>query len=232
MLVNVFTKTTRDRWKGTAIGSATLALLFLFGMAIYRDIDLAVYTSLPEFYRTMVNIPKDADVASLAYGAIYGSYGAITLAGLALAMGAASIAGEERRGTIGLLLGNPKSRTSVLVSKTTSMVALTAAGSLFLWGVGLVVPVMLEVSITGMHVGALIFHIFAISLFFGFLAMAIGASTGSPGLASGVSAGIMFISFIGAGLFPVVEGWENAAKAFPWYYFNSSQPVNNGVGWG
>jgi len=232
MLVNVFTKTTRDRWKGTAIGSATLALLFLFGMAIYRDIDLAVYTSLPEFYRTMVNIPKDADVASLAYGAIYGSYGAITLAGLALAMGAASIAGEERRGTIGLLLGNPKSRTSVLVSKTTSMVALTAAGSLFLWGVGLVVPVVLEVSITGMHVGALIFHIFAISLFFGFLAMAIGASTGSPGLASGVSAGIMFISFIGAGLFPVVEGWENAAKAFPWYYFNSSQPVNNGVGWG
>ncbi len=232
MLTNVFVKTTRDRWMGTAIGSVTLALLFLFGMAIYRDIDLAVYTSLPEVYRTMVNIPKDADVASLAYGAIYGSYGAMTLAGLALAMGAVSIAGEERKGTIGLLLGNPKSRTSVLSSKMTSMVFLTAAGSLFLWGVGLAAPVMLDVDITGMHVGALILHMFAISLFFGFLAMAIGAWTGSPGLASGASAGVMFISFIGAGLFPVIEGWENAAKAFPWYYFNSSQPVNNGVGWG
>ena len=89
MLANVFTKTTRDRWKGEAIGVVTLAVFFLFGMAVYRDIDLAVYTNLPEVFRTMVNIPKDADVASLAYGAIYGSYGALTVAALALSMGAA-----------------------------------------------------------------------------------------------------------------------------------------------
>jgi ABC-2 type transport system permease protein len=38
----------------------------------------------------------------------------------------------------------------------------------------------------------------------------------------------MFISFVAAGLFPVVEGLENVAKAFPWYYFNQSQPVING----
>ena len=42
----------------------------------------------------------------------------------------------------------------------------------------------------------------------------------------------MFISFIGAGLFPVLKGWENVAKAFPWYYFNGSSPVTNGVDWG
>ncbi len=39
------------------------------------------------------------------------------LAGLAIAMGSASIAGEESAGTMGLLLGNPKSRTYVLASK-------------------------------------------------------------------------------------------------------------------
>jgi ABC-2 type transport system permease protein len=232
MLANVFTKTTRDRWKGEAIGVVTLAVLFLFGMAVYRDIDLAVYTDLPEVFRTMVNIPKDADVASLAYGAIYGSYGALTVAALALSMGAASIAGEEQKGTIGLLLGNPASRTNVLVAKAGSMVLLTGLGVLFLWGAGLVVPAVLDVSIAGMHVGAFALHMFAISLFFGFLAMAIGAWTGSPGLASGVTAGIMFISFVAAGLFPVVGGLENAARAFPWYYFNQSQPVVNGIEWG
>ena len=232
MLANVFTKTTRDRWKGEAIGVVTLAVFFLFGMAVYRDIDLAVYTNLPEVFRTMVNIPKDADVASLAYGAIYGSYGALTVAALALSMGAASIAGEERKGTIGLLLGNPTSRTSVLVAKAASMVLLTGLGVLFLWGAGIVAPALLDVSITGMHIGAFVFHMFAIALFFGFLAMAIGAWTGSPGLASGVTAGIMFISFVAAGLFPVVAGLENAARAFPWYYFNQSQPVVNGFDWG
>ncbi len=231
-LTNVFTKTTRDRWKGMAIGVVTLSLLLLFGMTMYRDIDLSVYTNLPEAMRTLMNIPKEADVASLAYGAIYGSYGALTLAALSLSMGSGSIAGEERNGTFGLLLGNPKSRTSVLVSKAGSMFLLTGAGALFLWGAGMITPVMLDVSITGMHVGAMVFHMFMISAFFGFLALAISAWSGSTGLASGVSAGVMLISFFGAGLFPLIEGYENVAKAFPWYYFTGSQPVINGIAWG
>jgi ABC-2 type transport system permease protein len=232
MLANVFTKTVRDRWKGEAIGVVTLAVLFLFGMAVYRDIDLAVYTDLPEVFRTLMNIPSNADVAALAYGAIYGSYGALTLAGISIAMGSSSIAGEERKGTIGLLLGNPKSRTNVLAAKAASMVLLTGLGALFLWAAGLATPAVLDVSIAGMHVGAFALHLFVMALFFGFLAMAIGAWTGSPGVASGASAGIMFVSFVAAGLFPIIEGLENAAKAFPWYYFISSQPVNNGADWG
>jgi ABC-2 type transport system permease protein len=231
MLASVFTKTVRDRWKGEAIGSITLAALFVFAMAVYRDIDLSVYTNLPEIYLTLVSIPKDADLASLSYAAIFGSYGALTIAGIAIAMGSASVAGEERNRTIGLLLDNPKSRASILISKTASMAFLTTLGVLFLWGAGLVAPVILDVSISGMHVGALAFHMFMISVFFGFLAMAIGAWTGSPGTAAGVAAGVLFISFIGAGLFPVIDGYENVAKAFPWYYFNGSHPVNNGVDW-
>jgi ABC-2 type transport system permease protein len=232
MLANIFTKTTQDRWKGMAIGVVTLAALFFFGMAVYRDIDLAVYTSLPEIARTLMDIPKDADVAGLAYGAIYGSYGALTLAALALSMGSASIAGEEGKGTIGLLLGNPKSRTSVLLSKAASLVLVTALGSLFLWGAGIVAPVVLDVSIAGMHVGAFVFHMFVMAVFFGFMAMAIGAWTGSTGLASGTTAGVMFVSFVGAGVFPILEGWEDGAKIFPWYYFNAGQPLVNGIDWG
>ena len=59
MLTSVFTKTTRDRWKGMAIGvSITLAALLFFGMSVYRDIDLSVYTSLPEVFRTLMDIPS------------------------------------------------------------------------------------------------------------------------------------------------------------------------------
>ena len=232
MLANVFAKTTRDRWKGMAIGVASLAAILFFGMSVYRDIDLSFYTSVPEVFRSLMDIPADADVGSLAYGAIYGSYGTLTMAALALSMGSASIAGEERKGTIGLLLSNPKSRVSVLVSKAASLVLLLGLASLVLWGAGLGSAAILGVATGGMHVGALVFHMFVISVFFGFLAMAIGAWTGSPGMASGVTAGVMFISFVGAGLFPIIEGWENVTKAFPWYYFNGSKPVTNGIDWG
>ncbi len=232
MLATVVTKTVRDRWKGMAIAGISLAVMLLFGMAVYRDIDLAVYSDLPEAFRSLVNIPKDADVGSLAYGAIYSTYGALTLASLALSMGSASIAGEERNGTLGLLLGNPKSRTHVLVSKATSLVALTALGSLLLWGAGYLAPAVLNVEVGGMHIGALILHMFLIAVFHGFLAMAIGAWTGKAGLASGITAAVMIISLFAVGLLPLVEGLESGAKAFPWYYYEGSSPVLNGVSWG
>ena len=232
MLANVFTKTTRDRWRGPAIAGVSLAFLFVFGMMTYRDIDLSVYTDLPDAFKQLFGIVDDADVASLAYGAILGGYGALTVTAIALAMGAGLFAGEERNRTIGLLLGNPKSRTTVLVSKAASMVVLTAAMALLLWVVGLVTPALLDVSIAGMHVGALMFHLFTISLFFGFLALAIGAWTGSPGMGAGAAAVVLFVSFMGAGLFPLIEGFESLAKAFPWYYFSASKPEVTGVDWG
>ncbi len=232
MLATVVTKTVRDRWKGIAIAGFSLAIMLLFGMAVYRDIDISVYTDLPEAFRSLINIPKNADVGSLAYGAIYSTYGALTLASLALSMGSASIAGEERNGTLGLLLGNPKSRTHILVSKASSLVALTALGALLLWGAGYLAPAVLNVEVGGMHIGALVFHMFAIAVFHGFLAMAIGAWTGKAGLASGITAGVMIISLFAAGLLPLVEGWESGAKAFPWYYYEGSSPVLNGMNWG
>ncbi len=232
MLANIATKTVRDRWQGFAIGSIVIGVILWWGMIIYQDIDLSVYTSMPDVFLSMMNIPKDADVGSLAYGAVYGSYGALTLAGLALSVGSSSVAGEERHGTIGLLLGNPKSRTTVLFSKTAALVGLTALGTLIMWIAALIVPPATGVSIEGMHPNALMLHIFAIALFFGSMALAISAWTGRQPLATGVTVGAMIVSFIAAGLLPLIEGWEDLRRAVPWYYYDGSQPVFNGVDWG
>lgn len=232
MLATVFTKSARDRWKGMAIAMVSLVLMLWMAMAAYRSIDLTLYTSLPEAFRSLLGIPDGADAASMGIAVLYGVYGVMTLAGLAISMGSASIAGEERDGTIGLLLGNPKSRTHVLVSKATSMVLLTALGAGALYAAALVIPSLLAVSTEGLHLAAYTLHLFAIALFFGFLALAVGGWTGRRGLASGVSAGLMVISYLAFGIFPLIEGWENVSKAFPWYYFDGSKPVINGADWG
>lgn len=206
--------------------------MFLAGMAVYRDIDLSIYTDLPEAFRTLIGISDDTDVGGLAYGAIYSTYGIMILAGLSISMGAAAVAREERNGTIGLLLANPRSRSRLLISKTVSLVGLTAAGALVMWGGGLLAPELLNVDVSNLHVGALVFHMFVNALFYGFLALAIGAWTGRNGLASGVTAGVMVISFLAAGLLPLVGGLESLARIFPWYYYDNTDPVRNGVDWG
>ena len=232
MLVTVATKTFLDRWKGVTIGAFAVALMFFLGMAVYRDIDLAIYTDLPEALKALMNIPVDANVGALAYGVIYSSYGALTLASLALSMGSASIAGEERKGTMGLLLGNPKSRTHILISKAANIVLLSALGAVILWIAGVAVPGMLSVDVTGIEVGALVSHMFVIAVFYGFMAMAISAWTGKNSLASGATVGVMMISFFAVGLLPLIESLANGVRAFPWHYYSGSNPQINGIDWG
>ena len=211
MLATVFTKSVRDRWRGMAIAVAALAVMLLLAMAVYASFDFSIYDDLPEAFRSLMSIPENAEAGSLSIGVLYGMYGAFTLAGLAISMGSSSIAGEERAGTIGLLLGNPKSRTHVLLSKAANLVTLVAVGTLVLWIAAYAVAGVLNVNLGDMHVGAYAFHLFANALLYGMLALALGAWTGSRGLASGVPVALMLVGFIAVGVFPLIEGWENVA---------------------
>jgi len=229
---SVFAKSIQDRWRGMFISAVTLGVFFLFGMAVYKDVDLGFYEDFPEAIRTMMGMSEGAGVGSLAYGAIYGVYGALVLAVMAFLAGAGSIAGEERNGTLGLLLGNPKSRSHVLISKVAGLLVLLALVVVIMGIAGRIVPVILDVEVGGMEVESLMFHIFVNSVFYGLLAVAIGGWTGNGGLASGVSAGVMIVSLLGSGLLPLVNGAEDFVKIFPWYYFDGSKPVINGIDWG
>ena len=231
-LSNVFSKTMRDRWLGWAITAVTLTLFLLFGMSVYREIDLTVYTSLPEAFRSLVGIGDDIDVGGLAINVVFGTWGGLVVAAIALVMGASAIAGEERDGTMDILLSNPKSRTFVLLSKTGSLVMLVALATVAVWAPIHPIAAVLGVEIAGLNVEALSLHLFVNALFYGMLATAIGAMTGNRGTATGVTTAIMVVSFFAVGFLPLVEGGDGLRKFLPWYYFDGSDPVTNGVAWG
>ncbi len=229
---NVFVKTATDRWLAWAIAAVSVALFLLFGMSAYREIDLSVYTSLPEAFRSLIGIGDDIDVGGLAINIMFSTWGALTLAGVSLAMGSSAIAGEERDGTMDILLANPKSRTYVLLSKTGALVMSVAVATVALWIPVHPIAAVLGVQIAGLDVEALMLHLFANSLFFGVLALAIGAITGNKGTATGATTAILVLSFFGVGFLPLIQGGDAVAKLLPWYYFDGSDPVNNGVAWG
>ena len=231
-LANIFVKTARDRWLGWAIAAVSISLFLLFGMSVYREIDLSVYTSLPEAFRSLIGIGDDIDVGGLAINVMFGTWGALVVAAIALVMGAAAIAGEERDGTMDMLLSNPKSRTFVLLSKTVALVMLAALATVALWIPVHPMAAFLGVEIGGLDVEALTLHLFVNAVFYGLLATAVGAMTGNKGTATGVTTAVMVLSFFAVGFLPLVEGGEGVRKVLPWYYFDGSDPVNNGVAWG
>ncbi len=206
--------------------------LLAFSIWVYHDFDLNFYTDLPEIFRALFGLPAEADISTIAISELLAGYGAWVIAGMAIAWGSGSIASEEGNGTIGLLLGNPRSRNNVLLSKAAAMVLLIGLAAATLWGSTLLWERALDADISGVKVGALAVHLFASSVFYGFLAMALGAWNGRRGTAAGITAGVMFISVFAVSLFPFIEGWENLAKFFPWYYFSGGEPLTNGVNWG
>lgn len=231
-VATVFAKTTGDRWLGWAIAAVSIALFLLFGMATYREIDLSIYTSLPEAFRSLIGIADDIDVGGLAVNVMFGTWGALVMAGLALAMGSSAIAGEERDGTMDVLLSNPKSRSYVVLSKVGALVLLAGLATVMLW-----IPVhpiawLLGVEIGGLDVKALSVHLFVNTVFYGLLALAIGAMTGNKGTATGATTAILALGFIAVGFLPLVEGGDEIRKVLPWYYFDGGDPVNNGILWG
>lgn len=229
MLANVATKAIDDRWRGMVIGVVIVAAMLALGMAAYQQVDLTLYNELPEAMRSLMGIPDNADVAALAYGVMYAGIAAMTVAGISLSIGASGIAGEERDGTIGLLLASPRSRTDVLVAKSVAMVAIATLGALLLFAVGLATPAVMSVEMGSTHVDALTLHLWANALFWGFLAVAIGATTGNRTLASGIPTGGMILSYVSVGLLPLVEATADLVHVLPWYWFDGHDPLNNGL---
>ncbi len=231
MLTGIFAKSVRDRWLGMAIGLVCMLVLLLSAMYIYGTLDVNIYQGFPEALKNIMGIPPNADVASLAISVYLTGAGSWILVGLTIAFGSGAVASEENSGTIELLLANPVSRTRVLASKAAGMVVLMGLTTAALWGGTYAIARLLDTSIAGMHVGALCIHLLGLSLFFGFLALAIGAWTGKRGVAAGAPTGIMIISIFAAGILPLIKGWEGLARIFPWYYLDGAKPLLNGTDW-
>lgn len=229
MLANVFTKSIRDRFGSGLVGASSLAALVLFSLWAYQDVDVSFYYELPPAVLALMGIDPDTfGVASMAFGAMYDFMAAFVVGGVAISFGAAAIAGEEQAGTFGLLLGNPTSRQGVLISKAASIVVIVLIMGVLLWGGAVWSAELVDIDTAGVHLGAISVALTLNALFYGMLALAIGSWTGRRGLASGVSASVMVLGYLGANLLPLA-GFEGWAQIFPWYYYSSGSPLNAGL---
>lgn len=214
-------------WKGLTITTLVVAAMLVFALAVYADIDLSIYTKLPEAVQSLLGIPPHADPALMAYNEMLASLGALAYVGIAIAVGAQAVAGEEQARTLHLSLATPTSRTSYLVQRALAMFVLIAASGAVLWVVAEFAPKLTGTATGDAHVFALIVHLTAVAAFHAALAFAIGAATGRKPAAAGVAVAVMLLGWLGSSLLPIWN--EHAADWLPWTWFNGSKPLVNGV---
>ena len=216
-------------WKGPLIAVIVVAGMILLAMGIYGSLDLSMYDNLPEALRRIMSLPIGASAEVFAYNEMLNFIGSLALAGVAIAIGVSSVAGEEARRTISPTLGTQTSRTSFAVSKAIALTLIVVISGAAIWGSSELAPLLVDATKGETHLLATCIHLTANALLHGFLAFGIASATGRTTLGGGVAAAVLTLGMIFAGLLPMWESAENVAKAIPWYWFTGHGPLLNGL---
>ena len=151
-----------------------------------------------------------------------------------ITMGANAIGGEEERKTLDLLLANPISRSRIVIEKWGAMTLLTLALGLviltaFAIGGPRVKLIGDALSMTNL-VSALVSAVL-LALFFGTLALAVGAATGSRAMAWSVAGGIALANYLVKTMAETSDAMKDVQTGLPLYYYLSddSNPLQHGL---
>ena len=186
----------------------------------------------PEFVQTILGLDSGLSITS-PEGYLNSQFFANMLPLLFIiflvSFGVREIAGEERDGTLDLLLSHPITRTHLYLEKLTAMV---------LAGVGLLIlalaVIVVGAQLVGMDVGfagvlGASLSVFVASLLFGSIGLAVGAFTGKRIVGIASASGFAVASFILWGLAPLVSEIEFLGRVSPFFWALTGEPILNGL---
>lgn len=216
MLRTVFTKALRDGRRGLAGWSIAITLIVLLEAAIWPAMpDLAemekLIASYPEFMREMFNLEDFTTGAGFLNAELYSALLPILFLVYAIGHGARAIAGEEEAGTLDVLLITPVSTTRLVLERAAALaVQLAALGLALFVAVAVCSPIFgLGIGLSDAAAGSVSMVLLGIE--FGWLALAIGASTGRRVLAVSVTAVAAvgsYVLYVAGELVTELEAWQ------------------------
>ncbi len=237
MLRNIFLKTLRDRFRGLVFWGLGLLALVFYIAAFYPTI-----ATSPELADLFENLPPAAQaiVGNLAdvlspegylNAEIFTLTGPLLLLIYAIGLGSDTIAGEEQRGTLELLLANPISRTRIVLEKLAALVAATGILVLVLWDGLALGNALYNMGLSVGKLTAATFGLLLLAVSFGSLALALGCWTGRKSWTGGVTGMVAVASYFLNTTGAVNESLAPYRKLSLFYYYVGNDPLRNGLDW-
>ena len=236
MLRSIFAKTMRDKTRSMIGWSAGVVALAGATIAVWpsvRNSELGdVMNDLPETLLAAFGISTDFDFLSpvgFVNGRVFAALAPLLLLMFAIGFGVRTLAGEEEEGTMDLLLSNPVPRRKVVLEKYAAMVLMTITIGAVLFTTVWLGSLAVDIDITVGGIFAASLAVTLLALFFGGLAMAIGAATGRRALSLGIATTIAVATYFLWSLSPLVDFLDTIKGVSPWYYAQDDVPLANGL---
>lgn len=149
----------------------------------------------------------------------------------AIAFGASTLAGEEERGVLDLVLAYPVRRQRLVTEKTVALVAALVGLAVASGVTMLVTGALVDL---GSSVGDLVAAVVGstlVALVTGALALLVGAWTGRRAAAIGVAAAVFGAAYLVQVVGAFVEAFEGLRWLSPMYLANGTMPIRTGWPW-
>ena len=147
----------------------------------------------------------------------------------AIGTGAGSIAGEEERGTLELLLANPVSRSRVVLEKSAALAIEVAGLGVVLWLTLWIGALSVGMDISGARLAGATLGAVLLALAYGAIAVLLGAATGRRAVAIGLTAAAAVAAYLVNGLAPLVGALDVPQKLSPFYHYAAGDPLRRGI---
>jgi ABC-2 type transport system permease protein len=232
----LYVKSLRDQRRSLSGWSLALIAFSVFMMAMYPTVkDTA--KQLDDYIRQMPETLKSLFGGLNDYATMTGYLKAemfnfmvpVLFLIFAIGSGGRAIAGEEERGTLELLMGNPVSRRRVVVQKLGALLTSIAVLTALLWSGVAIGAVAIGASLSLIHLTAQATSLALLSVAFGSMAFATGAFFGRKAVASATCAGLAVAGYLVNALSSSV-GWLRPYRLLsPFYYYGAHDPILHGL---
>jgi ABC-2 type transport system permease protein len=237
VLRNVFLKSLRDLRRSFAWWTVGLAGYVALIASVYPTVrdnpDLEkLVESYPEALKAFVAFGGQFDFTSAA-GYLGSELFSFMMPALflvaAVGHGAGTLAGEEERGTIDLLLSSPLSRTRFALENLAAMCVELAALGVVLWLALWVGARAFSMEVSVAHLASATALLVVLALAYGAIAFMVAAATGRKTLAIGLTVALAVGAYLVNSLASLVEVLEPFQKATPFYHYAVADPLRQGL---
>jgi ABC-2 type transport system permease protein len=233
----VFRRVLASRRRALIWWTIGIVLLMLLMVLAYPSVrDQSSFNELmedyPDFVQQILGLGSGLEITSPAgylNSQLFANMLPLLFMIFMIGFAARETAGEERDGTMDLLLAHPVSRQRALIEKLAAVLtgglwlAIISAGTLMAFG-----PIVdMDLPMSG-YAGATL-ATFLLACIFGTLALAVGVATGSRAIAIGASSGVAVLMFVLWGLAPLINAFEPTNTVNPFYWGFVGDPILNGV---
>lgn len=234
MLRSVFGKTLRDQRRSLLVWTIAIPAIGVLYAAFWpMMVTPEMKAAIEAFPPGLLDILGYADIATPAGylgGTTFGLLGPALVVIFGAAMGGSAVAGEEESGRLDLTLAHPVSRWTVTLQRFAALAVAMLLPCLVL-GLALVAlsgPAELgEIGAANLVAASL--HLAVFGIFFGALALGVGAATGRRSIAFAVVAVVAVGGFFGNNVGPMIEGLGWLRDISPFHYYQGGQPLKHGV---